>query len=462
MDGQAALGLAQRLRVPTGGRRGWRLLAPGTAARVAGFLSGPDFGKVAFFETAVRIEGAAAANYDAADQAQRHAEEPTPAAGAHGGTTVSTVAMNVADGLLASGGWDRAVRVWRLPGACLGADRAGGGPRGEPRDEPGGDDFSTWRCLLELRGHQGVVFGLAWVTPAAGAARNLLSCSNDGRVICWQLDGCALGSDRLRGRALWSWKGQDAGAQVSSITAQQSADARCLLSAVKHNGLVMLWDDIACEPRASAMGGGAVPDNPPTGTLNASDSFSLGIRTAVMHPRGTAILVAGNDKAYKGWVMSLPITPKEGGKNASLSGAAPLQMVGKHEGGVRCLAATECGRFCISGAFGSKRNMLVHRLATGETERVMEGHGHSVSAMALKGDYLVTAGGDGVLRVWRWTLGACIRVLQNQPGAPLPAFRSLALTFDAGGVTIVAATEKSKAVDGCGGSLLVWRTPAAL
>jgi len=429
MNDRVAKEVLQRMRVPSRRKAPARPLCTAEMLRMVRFWGGPDWDSLGFRDMRVcELSGPTFGGV----------EPPKSMEHPHRGTTVSALALNEDVGILASGGWDRRIRLWRLEGADGAFVKVG-----------------------ELPGHQGVILGLRWGLTKDDTAF-LVSCSNDGRVICWKvcLSDRQQGAGELTAEAVWSWKGQDAGGQVTSITCQQTPDGNWLLSAVKQNGLVMLWDRDIWRARTDAgqvelvesegsatLEGGSVSLRSPDAIVKAP--FVLGVRTAVLMPGGDGILIAGNDKTFKGSVLRLPISRDTSNLTSRLAGD-PVHMEARHQGGVRCMTVSECGRYGISGAFGSKNNLLVHDVITGKLERVLEGHGSGVAAMGLKGQYLLTAHDNGDLRIWRWIVATCVRVLQAE--API-RLRSVEFSVDGKQIRVIGATEKTKTEHG---RLLLW------
>lgn len=74
-------------------------------------------------------------------------------------------------GLLASGGDDKLIMIWRFAGASIGGSSIFGGKAG----------VETWRCIATLRAHEGDILDIAW------APHNpwLASASVDNNIIIW-------------------------------------------------------------------------------------------------------------------------------------------------------------------------------------------------------------------------------------------------------------------------------------
>ena len=78
-----------------------------------------------------------------------------------------------------------------------------------------------------------------------------------------------------------------------------------------------------------------------------------------------------------------------------------------------------CG--CGSGAIG------IWELSTGECVRTLHGHTQAVSALAVHGNYMMSASMDKTVRVWCLESGACLRVLQAFPAESRQWIQSLAV-----------------------------------
>ncbi len=104
-----------------------------------------------------------------------------------------------------------------------------------------------------------------------------------------------------------------------------------------------------------------------------------------------------------------------------------------HKDAVTCVALTPDGRLAVSG--GSDRTVRLWTVSNGRCLKTLEGHGNVVSAVALSPDgrRALSASWDRTVRVWDVDAGKCARVLQeHRDSVDALAFASFDLAVSAG------------------------------
>ncbi len=308
--------------------------------------------------------------------------------------------------VLASGGTDGNVRLWRLPSGealttlaghtdwiyCLAISPDGG------TLASGSEDASVrlWRlpsgeALATLRGHTHRIQSLA-ISPNGAL---LASGSEDGTVRLWTL------SD---GRAVTTLDGQCGWVRSLAISPQGT-----FLASGSEDAMVRLWRLPDGEP-LTTLSGHTAPVRclvvTPDGRLLVSGSWdgtvrvwSLpdGVAAITLHghkdevthvaisPDGRMLATGGADKAVRVW--SLP------------DGESLITLHG-HTSWVRCLAISPDGRLLVSGSWGGSVGLW--RLADGQPVAMLHGHGGWVWCVAVSPDASMLASGseDGTVRLW--------------------------------------------------------------
>ena len=299
-----------------------------------------------------------------------------------GHTSVVRGAALSADGqLLASAGFDGAVRLWEastgrplatllgqtdgVRAVALAADGqvlASGSLDGAVRLW---EALRTGRVLATLQGHIGTVRGVA----LAADAQLLASSGEDGAVRLWEAS---------TGRLLATLQGHTGGVWGVAL----SADGR-LLASGGGDGAVRLWDTSGERPLASMQG------------------HTSGVWGVALSADGRLLASGGGDGAARLWESST---------------GRLLMTVQGHTGAVWSVALTPDGRLLASG--GGDGTARLWDASTGQLLTTVQGHTGAVWSVALAADgrLLATGGGYGTVRLWEASSGRLLATLQGHTG----------------------------------------------
>jgi WD40 repeat protein len=276
---------------------------------------------------------------------------------------VTAVACSPA-GVIATGGTDGAVKLWRL-------------------DDPGGQ-------ARELRGHLGSVTALAFDPEG----RSLAASDTGGVVQVWRMDegeaspqvirhrGSVFGLDLGRG-GLLATGARDGGLRLWRVggtveervrrghsgavqSAVFSPDGREVASGGR-DGSIRVWD----------VGTGRV-------TLKLLGHAGR-VNSVAFGPEGRMLASGGDDRTVRLWY-------REGGSR---------RVLGSHWSPVLTVAFSPDGRFIASG--GRDKLIRLWDVKAGEQRAVLKGHRGGVWDLSFTrdGGRLVSAGRDGTARLWR-------------------------------------------------------------
>ncbi|KZP23817.1 WD40 repeat-like protein, partial [Athelia psychrophila] len=276
--------------------------------------------------------------------------------------SVTSTAFSADGELLASGGMDGRVRVWRRVGKA---------------------DWRTWEFLTELQGCDEVMW-LRW-HPKGNV---LLAGSNDSTVWLWQLPS---------GTTMQVFSGHACPVQCGEFT----PDGKRIVTA-DAEGTLMLWD-----PRSPA----------PLWKLTPGDArFDMsGITSLAVNPASTLAVVGGTSGQLR--IVSL----SKGNVIGALGGHAEAQSVEAVQF-VDLAGAAGASGVVVTGATDGKA--CIWDLGTMRLRATLE-HGDAVTTLlahpAPEGYILVSGSADGKLRTWDARTGALLREHKGHQGPILGA-----------------------------------------
>ncbi|KAJ7104150.1 ribosome biogenesis protein Sqt1 [Mycena belliarum] len=300
--------------------------------------------------------------------------------------SVTSVAWSADGEMIATGGMDGKIRIWRRVGK---------------------ENYRTWEFLTQLEGPDEVMF-LRW-HPKGSV---LLAGSNDSTLWLWQLPS---------GSTMQVFAGHTGAVQCGEFT----PDGKRIVTACA-DGILIFWD-----PRSPS----------PLFKLTPSDArFELdGITSLGVNPSSTLAVVGGAAGGVR--VVSLSkgeVVNTLGGhtEGESIEAIQFVDLAGTNVGaGVAVTGATD-GKACIWD------------LSTMRLRSTLE-HGDAVTTLlahpAPKGYLLISASADKTLRTWDARTGALLRKHTGHQGAVLGATLGLegSVVISAGddGACLVFTTE---------------------
>ncbi|HUG89861.1 MAG TPA: serine/threonine-protein kinase [Planctomycetaceae bacterium] len=299
------------------------------------------------------------------------AAEQSPTGGTHGRTTAADAFRESHDGrALENWLWQmetapRPGPVWSIAWSRDGSRLAlPAGTRVEIRNAATGERASA------IEPHAGVVVAVTW-SPHGDRLAAVVS---DHTIQVWDDRGAA---------------GPVLAGHTSFVTALEWHPDGTRLASTGADGTARLWN-------ADATPG------PVLGTpLDGSLDFGRYLTALAWHPDGGSIAVGGNDGRVRLWPA--------GGESAD--------SVASFDAPVRSLAWTGDGSTLIAAAGDDVH--LWRMAGTPQHLKSLTGHRGRVTALAVSGSRLATAGDDGAVRVW--TAGGESQLVLEEHGGPIAA-----------------------------------------
>lgn len=292
---------------------------------------------------------------------------------------VETVAFSPDGQTLASGSRDRTLHLWDSQTGTLQSGLAHPQPIRALAFAPDGktlasgcDDYrirlwhyQTGDCLRVLTGHQ------SWIAALAFSHDNglLASGSEDQSVRLW---------DGLTHRCIKTLQGHSNGVWAIAFSPQGQQ-----IASGHQDGQIRLWSI-----------------SPPSGPQSLSGHTSW-VWSVAFSPDGTHLASGSEDRTIRLW-------------NAQTG--APLHTLCGHEDAVFAVVFSLDGRTLISGSLDGK--LRLWDLETRQCHRLFSGHRGGIWAIALSanGQYLASGSQDGTTRLWDIATGTCLQVLACHPG----------------------------------------------
>jgi WD40 repeat protein/DNA-binding MarR family transcriptional regulator len=309
---------------------------------------------------------------------------------------VVTVAFSPDGQLLATGGMDRQVRLWRV---------------------------ADGRNLLTLQGHRGWVWSVAFSPDG----RTLASGSDDGTIKQWSLDrGHCIQTLSSHSGPIWSVAFSPDGYTLASSSEDQTIklwnldSGDCYQTLKGHSNWVR---SVAFSPRSStALNQGArgiLASGSDDQTIKLWDletgqcyqtlqGHTSRVWVVAFNPDGTQLASGSSDHSVKLWDV--------------VRGQC-LRTFEGHSNWVRSLAFDPAGSMIASGS--EDQTIRLWQVNTGHCHRILRGHTGWVRALAFSpmpqhtpeqeepGWLLASASGDHTIKLWDAALGRCDKTLHG-------------------------------------------------
>jgi WD40 repeat protein/subtilase family serine protease len=338
--------------------------------------------------------------------------------------SVRSVAFSPDGSLIASGSWDRTIKLWRVSDGALVRTLTGHtdwvysvafSPDGSLIASASGSGDRTirlWRVsdgalVRTLRGHRDGVSSVAFSPDGS-----LLASCGDYTIRLWRVSDGALVAT-LTGHT--DWVSSVAFSPDGSLIASGSGDRTIRLWRVSDGALVATltghtdWvSSVAFSPDGSLIASGSndrtirlwrVSDGALVRTLTGHTYW---VSSVAFSPDGRLIASGSRDRTIRLWRVS--------------DGALVRTLTG-HTEWVRSVAFSPDGSLIASGsgdvASGSgDYTVRLWRVSDGALVRTLTGHTYWVDSVAFSPDgSLLASGGDHTVRLWRVSDGALVRTL---------------------------------------------------
>ncbi|PHH51573.1 Vegetative incompatibility protein HET-E-1 [Ceratocystis fimbriata CBS 114723] len=294
--------------------------------------------------------------------------------------TVASVVFSNDGQRLASGSWDKTVKIWdATSGACLQTLEGHHGQvtsavfsnDGQRLASGSWDstvkiwDATSGACLQTLEGHQQIVTSVVF----SNDGQRLASGSEDCTVKIW---------DATSGACLQTLEGHDE--EVSLVVF--SKDGQRLASG-SWDSTVKIWD---------ATSGAC---------LQTLEGHQQAVTSVVFSKDGQRLASASSDKTVKIWDAT--------------SGAC-LQTLEGHHGQVASVAFSNDGQRLASGSWDS--TVKIWDATSGVCLQTLEGHQQAVISVVFSkdGQRLASGSYDKTVKIWDATSGACLQTLEGHHG----------------------------------------------